>query len=76
MLDWLTWPADLLLSAGGFFARWFARKGSNSFILLQMAFAILIVTALVFLVAWLRTLAGYWQLRGKPEEKQDALGRQ
>ena len=68
-VDWLTWPADLLLSAGGFFARWFASEDSNSFILLQMAFAILIVTALVFLVALLRTLVGNRQLRGKPQEK-------
>ena len=69
MIDWLTWPADLLLSAGAFFARIFADEGSNSFILLQMAFAILIVAAIVFLVAWWRTLLGYWQSRRTPQEK-------
>jgi hypothetical protein len=73
MTDWLTWPADLLLSAGGFFARWLVSEDEPSFVLLQMAFAILIVAAFVFLVAWWRTLIVYRQLREKPQEKQDAF---
>jgi hypothetical protein len=28
MLDWLTWPAELLLSAGGIVASWFADKNT------------------------------------------------
>jgi hypothetical protein len=69
MVDWITWPADLLSSAGGFFARWFLSEDDPSFILLQMAFALLIVVAFVVLVAWCRTLVGYRQLREKPHEK-------
>jgi hypothetical protein len=26
MLDWLLWPADALLSAGGYIASWFTSK--------------------------------------------------
>ena len=29
MVGWLTWPADLLLSAGGVLAGWFASKGTQ-----------------------------------------------
>jgi hypothetical protein len=37
MVDWLTWPADLLLSAGGILAGWFASKDTPSYTALQMA---------------------------------------
>ena len=32
MVDWLTWPAELLLSAGGIIADWFAGKNTPSFL--------------------------------------------
>jgi hypothetical protein len=32
MVDWLTWPADLLLSVGGIVASWFVSKDTPSFV--------------------------------------------
>jgi len=32
MVDWLTWPAELLLSAGGVIAGWFTDKNTPSFL--------------------------------------------
>ena len=45
MLDWLTRPADWLLSAGGFVASWFFRKDATSFTVVQMMFATLMLEA-------------------------------
>ena len=39
MIDWLTWLAELVLSAGGIVASWFVSRDSMSFIALQMGFA-------------------------------------
>jgi hypothetical protein len=36
MADWLTWPADLLMSAGGIVAGWFAGKNTPTFLSLQI----------------------------------------
>ena len=38
MLDWLTRPADCLLSAGGLVAGWFFSKDAISFTVVQMMF--------------------------------------
>ena len=35
MVDWLTWPAQLILSVGGIVASWFVTKDSLSFVALQ-----------------------------------------
>ena len=40
MVDWLTWPAELVLSARGLVASWFVSKDSLSFVALQMGFAL------------------------------------
>ena len=63
MVDWLTWPAELLLSAGGIVASWFVSKDTPSFVALQMGFAVLVLAALVSLLAYLPALIGYWRSR-------------
>jgi hypothetical protein len=47
MLDWLTWPADLLLLIGGVVAGWFFSKDATSFPDVQTAFATLVLAAFV-----------------------------
>ena len=56
MVDWLTWPAELVLSAGGIVASWFVSKDSISFVALQMGFAVLVLAAIVCLIAFFQTL--------------------
>jgi len=56
MIDWLTWPAELLLSAGGIVAAWFVNKDTPSFVALQMGFAVLVLAAIVCLIAFFQTL--------------------
>jgi len=63
MIDWLTWPADLLLSAGGIVASWFASKDTPSYTALQMGFAVLVLAAVVSLFAYLPSLIGYLRSR-------------
>jgi hypothetical protein len=65
MVDWLTWPADLLLSAGGIVAGWFADKEKNtpSFLALQIGFTMLMLAAIVGLLASLPILVGNWRSR-------------
>lgn len=63
-VDWLTWPADLLLSASGYIAKWFLNEDAASFTVLQMGLAMLIVAAVVPLFAYWGTLVGYWRSRG------------
>ena len=55
MVDWLTWPADLLLSANGVLAGWFASKGTPSYTALRMV--------IVSLLAYLPSLIGYLRSR-------------
>jgi hypothetical protein len=43
MVDWFTWPADLLLSAGGIVASWFVSKNASGFVPLQMGFALVVL---------------------------------
>ena len=52
MVDWLTWPAELLLRAGGIIASWFASKGTTSFVALQIGFATLVLPAVISLIAY------------------------
>ena len=63
MVDWLTWPAELLLSAGGIIADWFAGKNTPSFLALQIGFAMLVLAAIVSLFAFLPVLVGNWRSR-------------
>jgi hypothetical protein len=63
MVDWLTWPADLLLSADGIVADWFASKDTPSFVALQMGFALVVLAAVVSLFAYLPPLIGYLRSR-------------
>jgi hypothetical protein len=54
MLDWLTWPADALLYAGGIVASWIVSKDAPEFIVIQMMIATLVLAAVVATVV-------YWQ---------------
>jgi hypothetical protein len=63
MVDWLTWPAELLLSAGGIVASWFVSKDTTSFVALQIGFAVLVLPAVITLIAYLPPLIGYWRSR-------------
>ena len=66
MVDWLTWPAELVLGAGGIVASWFVSKDSLSFVALQMGFALLVLAAaVVSLFAYLPALVGYWRSRSR-----------
>jgi hypothetical protein len=69
MLDWLTWPADVLLSIGGYVASWFFDKDAPSFIVVQMMFATLVLAAFVALIVYWQALIGLWRSRrGSPQE--------
>jgi hypothetical protein len=61
MLDWLTWPADLLLRIGGVVAGWFFSKDATSFTVVQMMVATLVLAALVALLVFWQTLFEYWR---------------
>ncbi len=61
MLDWLTWPADWLLSAGGVVASWFVSKDDPSFVVIQMMVATLIMAAVVALIVYWQSVAEYWR---------------
>ena len=65
MVDWLTWPAELVLNAGGIVASWFVSKDSISFVALQMGFALVVLAAIVSLLAYLPVLVGHWRSRSK-----------
>ena len=66
MVDWLTWPAELVLGAGGIVASWFVSKDSLSFVALQMGFALVVLAAVVSLFAYLPALFGYLRSRSQP----------
>ena len=63
MLDWLSWPADLLLNAGGFVASWFVSKDAPSFVVIQMMVATLVLAALVSMFVYWQSLVEYWRSR-------------
>ena len=60
ILDWLTWPADLLLRAG-FVASWFFSEDATSFTVIQMMFATLVLAAFVSLIVFWQALLEYWR---------------
>jgi hypothetical protein len=59
MLDWLTWPADLLLSAGGAVASLFVSPDEPSFLLIQMMVATLVLAAIASMIVWSQSLVDY-----------------
>lgn len=66
MLDWLTWPADLLLNAAGSIAGWFVSKDVPSFVVIQMMVATLVLAAIVSAIVFWQSLVEYWQALWKP----------
>ena len=68
MVDWLLWPADALLSAGGYLASWFATQDTPGFLLLQMMAATLVLAAVVSLIVYWQSVVDYcrsrWKFRG------------
>jgi|HubBroStandDraft_6_1064221.scaffolds.fasta_scaffold705622_2 hypothetical protein len=71
MLDWLTWPADLLLGAGGAVASLFVSPDEPSFVLIQMMVATLVLAAIVCLIVWSQSLVDYFRSLWKtPQTKR------
>jgi len=67
MIDWLLWPAQLLLNAGGIVASWFVSKDALSFLALQMGFALVVLAVIVYLFVFLQNLVGYWRSRPRAD---------
>ena len=65
MLDWLTWPADLLLNAGGAVAGLFFGTDEPNFVVVQMMVATLILAAIVSLMVFWRGLVEFCRARWK-----------
>ena len=68
MLDWLSWPADLLLNAGAVVASWFVSKDATNFALVQMMVATLVLAAVVTAFVYWQSLVEYWKSRWRPRE--------
>jgi membrane protein YdbS with pleckstrin-like domain len=68
MLDWLSWPADLLLNAGAVVASWFVSKDATNFALVQMMVATLVLAAVVSAFVYWQSLVEYWKSRWRPRE--------
>ena len=66
MLDWLSWPADLLLNAGGLVASWFVSKDASSFVVIQAMVATLVLAAVVSIFVYWQSLIEYFQSRWRP----------
>jgi hypothetical protein len=62
-LDWLTWPANLLLRLGAFVASWFVSVDTPSFGVIQMMVATLVLAAVLFLIVYLQSLTDPWRSR-------------
>ena len=75
VLDWLTKPADWLLSVGGFVASWFINQDTDGarFAGMQMMVATLVLAAAVALIIYWREVVSFlrsrWQTRrsGRPD---------
>jgi len=65
MLDWLVWPANLLLDAGGAVASLFISEDDPGFAVIQMMVATLVLAAVVAVAVYWQTLVEYWQTRFK-----------
>jgi hypothetical protein len=63
MIDWLTWPADLLLSAGAAIARLFVSEDTPSFILIQMGVALVVLAAIVSLLVFWQSVTEFLRRR-------------
>ena len=63
MLDWLSWPADLLLNAGGLVASWFVSKDASSFVVIQAMVATLVLAAIVSMFVYWQSLIDYFHSR-------------
>jgi hypothetical protein len=63
MLDWLMWPADLLLKAGAAVASLFTSEDSPNFVVLQMMVATLVLAVIVSLIVFWQSLIEYWRSR-------------
>jgi membrane protein YdbS with pleckstrin-like domain len=59
LLDWLTWPAALLLRVGAVVASWFVSEDAPGFPVMQMMVATLVLAALVSLIVYLQSLTGF-----------------
>ena len=68
MLDWLSWPADLLLNAGAVVASWFVSKDATNFALVQMMVATLVLAAVVTAFVYWQSLVEYWKSRWRARE--------
>jgi membrane protein YdbS with pleckstrin-like domain len=68
MLDWLSWPADLLLNAGAVVASWFVSKDATNFALVQMMVATLVLAAVVTAFVYWQSLVEYWKSRWRSRE--------
>jgi hypothetical protein len=66
MLDWLTWPADLLLNAAGVVAGWFVSKDTTSFTVIQMGVGTLVLAAVVSGIVFWQSLVEFWRSRWRP----------
>jgi hypothetical protein len=65
LLDWLTWPANVLLWAGAVVASWFVSEDAPSFIVIQMMVSTLVLAAVVSLIVYLQWLTDLWRSRWK-----------
>jgi hypothetical protein len=65
MLDWLTWPADLLLNAGAAVASLFFGADEPNFAVVQMMVATLILAAVVSLMVFWRAIVEFCRARWK-----------
>jgi hypothetical protein len=70
MLDWLTRPADWLLSAGGVVASWFFSKDAVSFTVVQMMFATLMLAAFLSLIIFWKRWLNIGDRIGKPADRE------
>jgi hypothetical protein len=61
MLDWITWPANLLLRAGGAVASLFVSQDVPSFGIIQMMVATLVLAAVITLIVYWQSLVDYWR---------------
>ena len=65
MLDWLTWPATVLLRAGAVVAGLIVSEDVPSFVVIQMMVATLVLAAAVAFIVYLQSLTDYWRSRRK-----------
>jgi hypothetical protein len=66
MVDWLFWPAELLLAAGAAVASLFTSKDTTNFAVIQMMVATVVLAAIVSLIVLLQSLVRNWLSRKEP----------